>query len=138
MYRFNNCHKRDHVDLYGKHAFFDLETTDRQAKVADRLARDLSVDETCIVATPQIRGDVTSDIRFDSYRFSRSEVRRDRERNVDCHVYFGKDSKTETLSRANAKRHPIYKHFLMSKDTSSGHQHCVQNSVLPAPMAWKS
>jgi len=115
VYRFNNCHKRDHVYLYGRDAFFDLETTGPQAEVADRLARDLSAAEKCIVATPKIRGDVTSDITFDSYQFSRSEVRRDRERNVDCHVYFGKDSKTETLSRAHAKRHPIYKNFFNVK-----------------------
>ncbi len=107
MYRFNNCHNRNHPDLYGNGAFFDLETTGRQAEVADRLANELTVGETCIVAAP----DITDDITFDWYRFSREAVKRDRERNVDCHAYFGEHFKTETLSRANARRKPIYKEF---------------------------
>lgn len=78
MYLFNNCHNRKHTSLYGSEAFFDLETTGPQAKVADRLANELAVGETCIVATPEITGDIT----FDWYRFSREIVKRDSERNV--------------------------------------------------------
>jgi len=49
---FNNCRKRNHVQLYGANAFFDLETTGPQAKVAHRLNNDLSINDECIVATP--------------------------------------------------------------------------------------
>ena len=111
MYRFNNCHKRDHVDLYGREAFFDLDIVGPQAKVAARLARKLSLGELCIVATPRIKGDIACEITFKWYRFSRPKVQRDRERNVDCHVYLGKQFKTETLSRAEARRDTIYKEF---------------------------
>lgn len=111
MFRFNNCHKRDHVNLYGKDAFFDLDIFDSQAKDADRLRRELSAGDICIVATPDIVGDLTCDITFDRYEFSGEKIMRDRERRVDCHVYFGKRLEPETLSRANARRHHVYKHF---------------------------
>lgn len=111
MFRFNNCHKRDHVNLYGNDAFFDLDMFDSQAKVADRLRRELNIGDTCIVATPDIVGDLTCDITFHHYEFSGTKIKRDRERRVDCHVYFGKYIKPATLSRADARLHRVYKHF---------------------------
>ncbi len=75
------------------------------------MANELSVGETCIVATPDIIDNITCDITFDWYRFSGEEVKLDRERNVDCHVYFGEHVKPETLSRVDAKRNAIYKQF---------------------------
>jgi len=107
MYLFNNCHERKHIFLYGRQAFFDLETTGPQAKVADRLVDVLAVGETCIVATPDIAGDIT----FDWYRFSREEVKLDPERNVPCHAYFGEHFDTATLSRVEARRRPPYAQF---------------------------
>jgi hypothetical protein len=80
LFRFNNCHKRDHVDLYGNDAFFDLDLFGSQATDADRLARELSIGDICIVATPDVVGDLTCDIPFDSYRFSGEKIMRDRER----------------------------------------------------------
>ena len=111
MFRFNNCHKRDHVDLYGNGAFFDLEIFGSQDKDAGRLCRELAIGDTCIVATPDTLGDLTCDITFDHYEFSGKKIIRDRERGVGCHVYFGKHIKPETLSRADARRHGVYKYF---------------------------
>jgi len=111
VFRFNNCHKRDHINLYGYDAFFDLNMFGSQAKVADRLRRELNIGDTCIVATPDIVGDITCDITFDHYEFSGVKIMRDRERRVDCHVYFGKHVKPETLSRADARCHRVYKYF---------------------------
>ena len=112
MFRFNNCHKRDHANLYGRSdAFFDLDMFDSQAKVAERLSRELNIGDICIVATPDIPGDLTCDITFDLYEFSGAKIMHDRERRVDCHVYFGKHIKPETLSRADAIRHRVYKNF---------------------------
>ena len=108
---FNNSRKRNHVLLYGKEAFFDLETSGPQAKVADRLTRELIVGETCIVATPDISYDTTCDVTFDSYRFSRAAVKPDPERSVPCNAYFGKLSKTETMSRHEAMKHAVYSQF---------------------------
>jgi hypothetical protein len=107
MYLFNNCNDRKHPVLYGPNAFFDLETTGYQAKVADRLARELVQEEHCIVATLDMTGDIT----FDWYRFSRALVKPDPERNVDCHAYYGEHFNTETLSRADAIRHSVYGQF---------------------------
>ena len=112
MFRFNNCHKRDHVNVYGNDAFFDLDIFGSQAKDADRLRRELNIGDTCIVATPDFIGDPTCDITFYHYGFSGVKLMRDRERYVDCYVYFGKHIKPpETLSRADARRHPVYKYF---------------------------
>ena len=111
MFRFNNCHKRDHVKLYGNDAFFDLDIFGSQAKDADRLRRELNTGDVCIVATPKIAGDLTCEIRFDHYEFSGTKILRDRERRVDCHVYFGKHIEAKRLSRADARRHGIYKNF---------------------------
>lgn len=107
MYLFNNCRDRKHPALYGPNAFFDLETTGYQAKVANRLANDLVPGEDCVVATLDITGDVT----FDWYRFSRALVRPDPERNVDCHAYYGEHVDAETLSRTEAIRHRVYGQF---------------------------
>jgi hypothetical protein len=107
MYLFNNCHDQKHPALYGPNAFFDLETSGYQAKVADRLERDLVPGDDCIVATQDVSGDIT----FDWYRFSRSLVKPDPERNVDCHAYYGEHFNSDTFSRADAMRHPVYRQF---------------------------
>jgi hypothetical protein len=107
MYLFNNCHGRNHPYLYGAKAFFDLEITGPQARVADKLKNELTDGETCIVASLDKMGDIT----FDWYEFSREAIRLDRERNVDCHVYFGKLFKTETLSRREAIKNDTYQQF---------------------------
>lgn len=107
MYLFNNCRARKHPALYGPNAFFDLETSGYQARVADRLANELEPGENCVVATL----DITGDVEFDWYRFSRVVVKADPERNVDCHAYYGEQFNTETLSRADAIRHHVYGQF---------------------------
>ena len=107
MYLFNNCHDLKHTALYGPNAFFDLETTGYQAKVADRLANELVPGEHCVVATLDMTGDIT----FDWYRFSRALMKPDSERNVNCHTYYGRHFNTETLSRTDAIRHHIYGQF---------------------------
>lgn len=122
MYLFNNCHNRRHADIYGSGAFFDLDTAGPQDTVAGRVANELAVEETCIVASLDITGDVT----FDWYEFSREIVRPD-EAGKPCHAYFGKHFKTETLSRDKAKRNAIYSFFLTSMGTSNDHRLCACN-----------
>ena len=106
MYLFNNCQNRRHADLYGRDAFFDLNTTGPQEKAASRLANELAVGETCIVASLDITGDVT----FDWHKFAREIVKPD-DTGTPCHAYFGKRLKTETISRDKAKRDAIYSKF---------------------------
>lgn len=66
-----------------------------QATDAGRLKRKLNIGDTRIVAIPDIAGDLTCDITFDHYEFSGAKIMRDREKGVDCHVYFGKRIKSE-------------------------------------------
>jgi hypothetical protein len=67
MYLFNNCRNHQHATLYGDGAFYDLDRTGSQAKVARRLANNLVADETCIVASLD---EPTGDIVFEWFRFS--------------------------------------------------------------------
>ncbi len=60
---FNNCRCRDHAGLYGKDAFYDLNTTGLQAT----MATDLSPGDQCIVATYAENGDVV----FDWFKFAK-------------------------------------------------------------------
>lgn len=102
MYLFNNCHNRRHAAMYGTGAFYDLDTTGFQAS----LANNLSVGETCVVASLDPMGDIT----FDWYKFSRETVKPD-DTGVPCRAFFGNHFKTQTLSRGEARRDGIYSNF---------------------------
>ena len=101
MYLFNNCHNRRHAAMYGSGAFYDLNTTGFQAT----LANNLPVGETCVIASRHPMG-----ITFDWYKFSRERVKAD-DTGTPCRAFFGERVKTETLSRADAKRNGIYSRF---------------------------
>ena len=122
MYLFNNCRNRQHANLYGNGAFYDLDTTGSQAKVARRLANNLVANETCIVASLD---ETTGDITFDWFRFSGERELSDNNR-VLCHAYFGEQFDTATLSRTEAQRHPIY------------HQFFNVNGHFKRPPAWRA
>jgi len=107
MYLFNNCRNRQHATLYGKGAFYDLGTTGSQAKVAQRLANSLVAREICIVASLD---KTTGDITFDWFKFS-DELELLDDKRVLCHAYFGKHFDTATLSRNEARQHPVYRQF---------------------------
>jgi hypothetical protein len=92
--------------MYGSGAFFDLDATGHQTKVADRLANDLAVGETCVVASLDITGNIT----FDWYKFSHEIIKPD-DKHVQCHAYFGEHFKTEKLPRDNARCDAIYSKF---------------------------
>jgi hypothetical protein len=67
---FNNCARRPHSKLYKEpKAFYDLNTTGNQAK----LATDLKRGQECIVASY----DDNRDVIFKSYSFSRESIRVD-------------------------------------------------------------
>jgi hypothetical protein len=111
MYLFNNRHNRQHANLYGNGAFYDLSTTGSQAKVARRLADNLHVNETCIVASLD---ETTGDITFDWFRFA-DERELQSDEPLPCHAYFGEHFDTATLSRSEARRHPVYSQFFNVK-----------------------
>ena len=88
--------------MYGRGAFYDLNTTGFQATVAN----DLPVGETCVVASLAPMGDIT----LDWYKFLRETVKKDSS-GMPCRAFFGEHLKTETLSRSEAMRDGIYSRF---------------------------
>ena len=103
MYLCNNRKNQPHEQIYGTGAFYDIYTSDRQAVWADRFVRG----DTCIVASEPVKGRMN----FDWYTFSHEK--RGRYDGKPTRVFFGKrdPSKSETLSRAEASRDPVYSKF---------------------------
>jgi hypothetical protein len=106
MFYFNNCRGRDHARLFGSGAFYDLNTTGLQSS----LAKNLSVGELCIVATPVKDGQV----EFLSFEHSREEIKPDDE-GKPCRVMFGSLLKSETLRKGDAAHSRDYSTFFDKK-----------------------
>jgi hypothetical protein len=98
----NNCQGRNHVELFGKDAFYDLYTTGLQASKATNL----SVGQQCIVATPADDGQIV----FSWYSFLRETVKPD-DKGDSCRVFLGKFIKSDTLSKRDAARDGLYSTF---------------------------
>lgn len=101
MYLCNNHKNQPHKNIYGKRAFYDIYTTDRQAVWADHLVSG----DTCIVASEPTRGRIT----FEWYKFAKEERRR--YGGKPTRVFFGHRFKSEILSRAEAMDDPVYSKF---------------------------
>ena len=102
LFYFNNCHGRDHVRLYGKGAFYDLDTTGFQSTKAT----DLIPGQKCVVAT---RGSYDN-ITFNWYSFQREAVMNDNT-GASCRVLFGDFLRSEELSKSEAAQHSHYANF---------------------------
>jgi hypothetical protein len=76
MLYLNNCDGKDHAELYGKDAFFDLYVEDSQPKK-------LVPNQECVVATRTPEGQIT----FSWFSFSRRSKNIFRGR--DCKVFRG-------------------------------------------------
>ena len=99
---FNNCDGRDHAVLYDdENAYFDLNTTGRQANQA----KNLVVGQTCVVCQPM---DEYGRIRFDWYVFEEERLQIPiGEKNL-CRVFVGTWQRAEILPHEIATRHAIY------------------------------
>ncbi|MCU0917700.1 MAG: hypothetical protein MUC88_24530 [Planctomycetes bacterium] len=99
---FNDCLCRDHTALYGDGAFYDLNTTGRQAHEA----LNLRMGQECVVAA------ITPDnqIIFKWYLFLR-ETRMRVDTESDCRVFFGSFLMSETLSKEHAAQDRVYSIF---------------------------
>jgi hypothetical protein len=106
MFFFNNCLQREHARIFGSGAFYDLNTTGFQSP----LAKNLSVGEHCIVATP-VKG---GQIEFGWWLFSKETIKPDDD-GKPCRVLFGTPSKSETLSKGDAARDGQYSIFFNKK-----------------------
>jgi hypothetical protein len=103
MFFFNNCRGRQYRSIYGiADAFYDLRETGFQANKATTFTRG----EECIVATST----VDEQIRFTRYRLDRIEKMPD-EREDGERVFCGQDLHSDTLSKGEAVRDPLYSVF---------------------------
>ena len=102
IFYLNNCQGREHAQMYGIGAFYDLSTTGYQATLANHL----NVAQQCVVATPN----TDSSINFVRYSFSHEKVMDDDTGNP-CRVLFGTLIKLETRSRSDAMHDEIYSTF---------------------------
>jgi len=99
---FNNCINRDHVDLYGKGAFYDLRMDSNQ----ERLAVDLPVGQQCVVSKYAEDGRV----EFNWYTFTHELQKKDENGDPE-RVLYGKHTSTEELSKSKAAKSKQYGPF---------------------------
>jgi hypothetical protein len=116
---FNNCRNRDHVALFERRAFYDLNTTGVQGKQA----RNLRPGQECVVATTD-----ADKVRFTWYSFIAERLMRERiDNGVWCRVFIGTVLFSESLSKAKAANDPLYAPFF------NVNGHFKQLSTIQAP-----
>lgn len=104
----NNCRRRDHASLFGKTAFFDLNTVGLQASMAANLARG----QKCIVASYDDGGNVL----FEWYAFEIETLEKDpNDPTINVRVFRGRKLKSETMSKEEATRSEQYSAFFNAK-----------------------
>jgi hypothetical protein len=99
----NNCANRDHVALFGQDAFYDLDTSGRQASKQALF----KPDDYCVVASEPNAGV----IRFAWYRFTGSRLAADEARKTQVRVLLGKFVKEESMTKEEAVSHKQYHPF---------------------------
>ena len=101
---FNNCRCRDHVGLFGATAFYDLNTTGLQAK----MATNLQPGQECVVASYDENGGVL----FGWYTLTKESIEPDpAEPGMKVRVFRGKPIKSEQLSKSKAAKTKPYSVF---------------------------
>ncbi len=100
----NNCRRRDHAGLFGKTAFYDLNTFGLQAS----MARHIIAGEKCIVASYDDNGDVV----FDWYSFKKETLETDPDDSrLKVRVFRGDKLRSETMTKRKAARTKPYRDF---------------------------
>jgi hypothetical protein len=100
----NNCRCRDHVGLFGANAFYDLNTTGLQA----RMATGLKPGQECVVASYDENGGVV----FNWHTLSKESIEPDPdEPRTNVRVFRGKLIKSERLSKGKAAKTKPYSVF---------------------------
>jgi hypothetical protein len=98
----NNCKGREHVEIYGPGAFFDLDTVGRQSKQA----LNLPIGQECVVASYSDDGRIV----FDWHALEREVNLRDNS-GTTCRVFFGKLLSSEKLTKSKAACSKRYSAF---------------------------
>jgi hypothetical protein len=100
---FNNCSGRNHVELFGATAFYDLETSGRHSTQALNLPNGAE----CVVASYEPSGSVA----FNWYELSAERRQTDPDRDVQVRVFHGKWMRKEVLPKGVAAQTGIYRAF---------------------------
>lgn len=95
---FNNSQRKNHAELYGNGAFFDLWATDVRVS-------HLSSGQQCIVATPDKHNEIT----FNWFSFKDEQT--EEYQGQPCRVFYGTFVKSDIYSKAEAARREPYKTF---------------------------
>ena len=98
----NNCQNRDHVDLFGEDAFYDLDTTGPQAS----LKPDIRAGDYCVVVSQPD----SENLRFSWFKFTSFRYATDKS-GKNCQVFSGTFEKSEQVPRAGAPQHKYYRPF---------------------------
>jgi hypothetical protein len=106
----NNCRGRDHVEHFGRGAFFDLFCQGKQAK----MGTDIVAGDVCIVATQDEHRRIAT---FEWFKLSHERNMRDK-KGLRCRVFFGKQlkSKTKTMPKKEAAKAPLYGAYFNKRD----------------------
>ena len=106
----NNCHGRDHRDLYGDGAFYDLDTDDRMATIVTEIEEG----DECVVSTRDSDEDQgpSGIIDFSWFTFSYQKLLPvPDEVGTRCYVFFGNKFRCEQLSKSEAAKTELYEIF---------------------------
>jgi hypothetical protein len=123
---FNNCRNRPHLELFGSGAFYDLNTTDVQAKQATNL----SPGQDCVATTTA--GD--DQVKFTWYSFLVERLLGEQTGDgvEQFRVFFGTEVLAETMPKAEAASDPLYSPFF------NVNGHFKQQSVIRARLSGKA
>lgn len=101
MILFNNCRNRQHQEIFGAAAIFDLYTTGRQGALAINLPQG----EQVIVASKA----QDDHVDFKWYALTREQILSDN--GTPCRVFFGDPIRCDTQSRDAAIHDRLYSRF---------------------------
>jgi hypothetical protein len=105
---FLNSHNRDHKNLYGPDAFYDLDNHGHQAG----LATDLLSGDTCAVISYADKN--RNVVQISWYKFLKERSAYD-EKGMVCRVFDGVLQKTESLLKTDAAKDPKLARFFNIK-----------------------
>ena len=114
----NNCRRRNHVWHFGPGAFFDLLREGKQREMAN----EIHDGNECIVATQDGH---RKNVEFAWFKVSHRKSMVDK-KGVRCFVFFGEQSKSETMPKAKAAKATLYSAFFDKRG------HFKQISIVPS------
>jgi hypothetical protein len=114
----NNCRRRNYVSHFGSGAFYDLFREGKQSEMAP----DIEAGDECIVATQDKQRKI---VEFAWFKPSHKKNLVDKD-GKPCRVFFGEQTKSETMPKNKAAKAPLYSAFFNKRG------HFRQISIVPS------